>query len=187
MAKKKTIKKPKTADLTAKTAVDGITSEDIEALTGANAGVSGPGEIVAECAEQSEGHGEPEKTSEKQVKAERSKEDNEILAKLEEVYNHYADNPPEKVFNVYRCRSCLHSFSTKDVDPGVTPSMTECKNTGCGGDAMSQFYNTGQNREKWDYEWYRPEDVLEHLKGNRQDEDHLVNGGLLLRKVGGVS
>ena len=153
---------------------DGPPEEVIDALTGTNAGVSGPGQPKTE------------NTPLPPVKAPKpklTKREKGILVKVETLLQEYNENGPRPVFNRYVCRACGNVAITKDVSPGPVPIMIGCAKPECTGDALRGFYTTSQDRDTWDLEWYRPDDVLAYLKKHPSDEDHIVNGGLLLREV----
>lgn len=83
--------------------------------------------------------------------------------------------------NCYICTQCNHITKTKDVDAGVTPYITSCET--CEQPARSTFYVniTDSIPTK---EWYRPtiKEVLE-IKNNLGLIDHILNGGLISRKI----
>lgn len=86
-----------------------------------------------------------------------------------------------KRVNCYTCQSCQHVTKTKDVHAGVTPFMFECEK--CGKVAYSSFYNDIRPGLQPTFEWYRP-DLNEVLKGrNKGWIEHVLQGGLLSRKV----
>ena len=154
---------------------DGPPEEVVDAITRANTGVNGrplpPGTYNLP------------KEEEEPLKTKLTKREEGILAKIETLLQEYNENGPQPVFNRYVCRACGNLTITKDVDPGTSPFMIGCTKPSCTGDALSGFYQTGQDRDKWDFEWYRPEDILAYLRDNPKDEDHIVNGGLILREV----
>ena len=85
--------------------------------------------------------------------------------------------------NVYTCQVCHKFFVTVDVDDGVTPFMTECKEAGCKGGAHSSFYPTGPRPPRIPaptYEWYKP-DAAEMASLSGGVRQHVEQGGLLLR------
>lgn len=74
---------------------------------------------------------------------------------------------------------CGKAMWTIDREPGVTPFLAKCHH--CGGFAQSKSYRVPQDTVA-DYEWYRPDafgpdDSVRVI-------DHVLNGGLLLRKIG---
>lgn len=101
--------------------------------------------------------------------------------------------------NIYICEYGCHNI-TVDVDKGVTPFMIGCefkgrpdrpadptkmKNGKCIGVARSCMYpeNIGENipYPKPTHEWYRPE-LSEYAKLSSSEQEHVKNGGLLLRE-----
>lgn len=102
-----------------------------------------------------------------------------IRAKAAEHYNGADgfDNAARK--NAYECEDCGSYIVTVDREPGVTPFMVGCGN--CGAMAKSKFYRVQAYLEPT-HEWYRPE-TLAGLKGGVRE--HVENGGLLLRQIGG--
>ena len=105
----------------------------------------------------------------------------------------------EKVLGVnnYRCNTeCNHVTKTIDVDSGVTPFLISCEK--CKADATSSFYDDLVPDQAPTFEWYRPslDQVLairnESLslppasKGHNESIlEHILDGGLLSRSVGG--
>jgi hypothetical protein len=86
-----------------------------------------------------------------------------------------------KRVNCYTCK-CGHITKTKDVDPGVTPFLFKCES--CGELAQSTFYTDIAIYKEPTIEWYRP-DLKETMKHRNHPVtlDHILNGGLLDRKV----
>ena len=101
--------------------------------------------------------------------------------------------------DLYICEHGCHNI-TVDVDKGVTPFMIRCEFTGrpdrpadpskmkngkCIGVAESCMYPKQiDDNVKYPvptHEWYRP-DLEEYSKLNKYEKEHVVNGGLLLRK-----
>lgn len=74
---------------------------------------------------------------------------------------------------------CGYFIITVDREPGVTPAMLTCPK--CGNLAGSKFYKIASYLEPT-HEWYRPE-TLDGLTPG--EIDHVENGGLLIRKIGG--
>lgn len=103
----------------------------------------------------------------------------QIRAKAAEHFNGTDgfDNSTRK--NAYECEKCGSYIVTVDREPGVTPFMVSCGN--CSSMATSKFYRVQAYLEPT-HEWYRPE-TLAGLKGGVRE--HVENGGLLLRKIGG--
>lgn len=90
--------------------------------------------------------------------------------------------------NGYRCSVCRKTLVTINVDVGVTPISMACRCTeGCSGIGMTMGYpplhlkpvDLGDPT----HEWYRPDEIDD--EGEDEESDHLMNGGLLLRKVSG--
>jgi hypothetical protein len=86
--------------------------------------------------------------------------------------------------NVYSCPAG-HTTVTIDTDEGVTPMMLRCTKRAkdgkhdCTEYARSSWYRCDQALTP-EYEWYKPAS----LKGlNRDEKEHVVKGGLLLRKI----
>lgn len=93
--------------------------------------------------------------------------------------------------NVYTCEGCGESIVTVNLEEGVTPFMVGCRINGCSeqlppGRAIapamkSHFYRVDQTLEPT-HEWYRPRgSALSKLSATAQE--HVANGGLLLREV----
>ena len=80
--------------------------------------------------------------------------------------------------NIYKCTSG-HNNITINRDEGVTPMIISCREKNCGKQAMSCFYNVRQDL-KPTLEWYRPP---ASKKLNRYEAEHVLRGGLLLRKI----
>ena len=74
---------------------------------------------------------------------------------------------------------CGQAMWTIDREPGVTPFLTMCRH--CGGYAQSKAYRVPQDTVA-DYEWYRPDAF--RPDDSAWTRDHVLNGGLLLRKIG---
>lgn len=81
--------------------------------------------------------------------------------------------------NAYECESCGSYIITVDREPGVTPFMVSCGN--CKAMAKSKFYRVVDSLIPT-HEWFRPE-TIDGL--TQWSADHVGNGGLLLRKIGG--
>ncbi len=98
---------------------------------------------------------------------------------------------PKGAENVYTCRVCHGYTVTVDRDEGVTPFLLDCRASGkwgdCSGQAESAFYPKGPRplhipAPAW--EWYKPEaDEYKWLSG--AIKEHVDQGGLLIRKIGG--
>lgn len=85
--------------------------------------------------------------------------------------------------NIYTCEKCAAHIVTVDVDDGVTPFMIRCEVTqGCNGRMRSSLYRVFDQSMKASHEWYRPSPASgEALSGPVLD--HVMNGGLLLRRA----
>lgn len=83
--------------------------------------------------------------------------------------------------NVYTCGYCGGQIVTVDTAKGVTPMMIFCRATPhCDGTMQSAWYRCSQELEPT-HEWYRPKSK----KGlNEIEIEHLMKGGLLLRRAG---
>lgn len=81
--------------------------------------------------------------------------------------------------NAYQCEECASWIVTIDREQGVTPFMVGCGK--CGAMAQSKMYRVSCSMEPT-HEWFRPE-TLEGL--SQWSADHVRNGGLLLRRIGG--
>lgn len=108
----------------------------------------------------------------------------EVTKKYNEMLQHgeiKGEVKPNRV-NCYKC-PCGHITKTIDVDKGVTPFMHKCES--CGGTATSTFYNDIVPHQEPTEEWFRP--TLEAVwKMRKKDDgmlDHILNGGLDLRKI----
>ncbi len=83
--------------------------------------------------------------------------------------------------NIYVCEKCKGHIVTEDRDTGVTPFLTSCKVTeGCKGMMQSSMYRVFDQSMEADYEWYRPDNFNGQPPGVM---DHLLQGGLLIRKI----
>jgi len=88
--------------------------------------------------------------------------------------------------NYYYDLTCRKGIVTIDKDAGTTPMAIACRaTTSCGGKAISQGYPDQQSKPAWlgppTYEWYRPEEIDDDA--DTVEADHLMNGGLLLRRI----
>lgn len=83
--------------------------------------------------------------------------------------------------NIYRCQICYNQIITIDRDSGVTPFMIRCRESGCIGTAQSLLYRVGLT-VPCSHEWYRP-DVAEFKTLDRNTQEHVRQGGLLLREI----
>lgn len=77
---------------------------------------------------------------------------------------------------------CGQAMWTIDREPGVTPFLTKCRH--CGGYAQSKAYRVPQDTVA-DFEWYRPETFAADMGPSTRD--HILRGGLILRKIGEAS
>ena len=85
---------------------------------------------------------------------------------------------PYGKINVYTCPKG-HKNVTVNGAEGVTPMIISCREKNCGRNAQSAWYNCPQNLVPT-LEWYRPP---ASKKLNREEADHVLRGGLLLRKL----
>ena len=89
--------------------------------------------------------------------------------------------------NVWVCDSCRKNHICRDVDHGVTPFVIRCWGPGCKGEAVSQFYQAGDQVGprggplEAQFEWFRPSSLQVVPESYR---DHLQHGGLVMRRVG---
>jgi len=93
---------------------------------------------------------------------------------------------PADRFNCYVCKECETITKTIDVDKGTTPFFHTCSNTECDGFATSTFYDDILPNENPIQEWFRPtlDETLQYFKeGNLGLVDHIINGGLDIRKI----
>lgn len=97
--------------------------------------------------------------------------------------DYYKTDLASKV-NCYSCTNCGHVTKTKDVDAGCTPMVIKCESCKAG-NARSHFYEDVAPEKEVTQEWYRPslQETLK-LRGKKsQLLEHVLNGGLLLRKI----
>lgn len=99
---------------------------------------------------------------------------------LQEEY-HKGEVKPNHV-NCYVCENCGQITKTIDIEKGTTPFMIDCTVDGCGGLAKSSFYNDLSPTLKPSHEWFRPS-LKATLRQQRGMIDHIVQGGLELRKI----
>lgn len=108
---------------------------------------------------------------------------NQLLKDVESK-EYYTETDLTNRVNCYVCDNCKTITKTIDIDSGVTPFIHSCKN--CGGMAKSTFYRDIEPRLKPTEEWYRPtlEQILKfNKKGNIAMVDHILKGGLAVRKI----
>lgn len=95
-----------------------------------------------------------------------------------------ADRPTlQGRWNAWDCPTCGAVLVSIDRDEGTTPFMLACRATGCMGSAQSRFYPKGDPPSEPEWEWYRPADgeaVPERM------QEHVLMGGLLLRRIDGM-
>ena len=84
--------------------------------------------------------------------------------------------------NCYVCPSG-HITKTKDVDAGVTPMFIQCET--CQAQARSSFFKDIAPDKLPTQEYYRP-DLNQTLKLKPEMLDHVLRGGLMLRKISKV-
>lgn len=85
--------------------------------------------------------------------------------------------------NCYACNQG-HVMKTIHVDAGTTPMFEKCQE--CGEMAKSTFYSDIVPDKPATHEWFRPnlETVIKkHRRRVGGDLDHILNGGLELRKI----
>ena len=104
----------------------------------------------------------------------------QITTRYNRIVKLYEGKDPGGV-NCYRCPQG-HITKTIDKDPGVTPFLHLCHK--CGDMATSSFYNDTHPDIEPVEEWYRPslKKVLK-MKKDQQMLDHILNGGLDVRKI----
>ena len=107
--------------------------------------------------------------------------ENEYQEMLKRAQKGYSKINLENRTNCYICSTCGSVTKTKDIDKGVTPMFITCqrckKNM-----AHSSFYNDVAPFMTATYEWYRPS-LKEFLKSDKGTQQHVLNGGLIYRKV----
>lgn len=89
--------------------------------------------------------------------------------------------------NLYMCRDCAAYIITIDRHKGVTPSFLACDSC-TAGQKVSSFYRIALLPDgDPTHEWYRPdgEELIILLRNKYGMAEHLLKGGLLLRKIGG--
>lgn len=83
--------------------------------------------------------------------------------------------------NRYVCKS--HSFHTINLNVGTTPLITTCPE--CKKESVSSVYVIKNKVTQIDHCWYRP--IKEFLvKLHPETQRHILNGGLVLGKLGRV-
>ena len=101
---------------------------------------------------------------------------------IEARYNQLASKKmPEgkDMVNCYHCWNCGNIIKTVNKDDGVTPVIIQCEV--CGFEATSNFYLDLCPDKPSTHEWYRPS-LKFVLKTTPSVREHVLNGGLLLRK-----
>ena len=81
--------------------------------------------------------------------------------------------------NTYKCLRCGNVIVTVDRVDGVTPMYTKCQVKGCGGHALSAFYDVDQTLQPG-YEWYLPKKLNGLSMATRE---HIGKGGLIMRAI----
>lgn len=85
-------------------------------------------------------------------------------------------------FNCYTCEECGHVTKTVDIDDGTTPFFLECER--CNEQAFSSFYEDIKPEQKPTWEFYRPSlDAIYKLRKHPATLEHVLSGGLILRKI----
>lgn len=91
---------------------------------------------------------------------------------------------PSQKINVYTCPKG-HKTVTVDLVDGTTPMFLNCRNItdghACDQTSRSAWYMCDQTLTP-EFEWYRPgpEEKL-----NKEERQHCIQGGLLIRRIGG--
>ena len=89
--------------------------------------------------------------------------------------------------NAYRCEKCKEPRCTINLSTGVTPFMIRCLDNNCGGMAESSMYRLVVSGQlQIDHAWYRPT-VEEFHRLSAEEQEHVMNCGLLLGKLGEVA
>lgn len=88
--------------------------------------------------------------------------------------------------NIYVCEEDVsHRQVTVDIHRGVTPFLKMCPVAGCTGTGVSSMYRVEEWGLEPEWEWYRPSrDEFEGII-SRETRDHVMRGGLLIRKIRG--
>lgn len=108
----------------------------------------------------------------------RTKQMQDVAVQASKHYNGKKGFPNSGKVNLYQCEKSHCVTITVDREPGVTPFMIRCPF--CReGIARSSLYRVPQNLFPT-HEWYRPGDIEEVEQMSRE---HVLNGGLLLRKI----
>lgn len=85
--------------------------------------------------------------------------------------------------NVYTCSHCGRKIVTRDRDEGTTPFGLACRATeDCRGTMRSSCYRVDQHL-KPTWEWFRPKTKAERRLVTPELEDHVDQGGLILRSL----
>jgi hypothetical protein len=92
---------------------------------------------------------------------------------------------PVRGKNVYVCDyDKNHLRVTVDIHRGVTPFLKKCPVEGCTGIGVSSMYSVGEWGIEPEWEWYRPSRD-EFIGLSRETREHVMRGGLLMRKYRG--
>lgn len=102
---------------------------------------------------------------------------NKLVSEIESIDMYDGRNTVDR----YTCDCCGYMVYTTYKDKGVTPFMIRC--TRCGG---TMFHDKTYNKEIVPkhiivLDWYRPS-LKQTLKLSEGEIDHVLNGGLLLKK-----
>ena len=98
----------------------------------------------------------------------------------------------EGAINGYECRECGGLTVVVHKDAGTTPMFLACRAEGldpreakCQGVAGSLMYPKGDPPAPPQWEWYKPspEAISRMEKKNPEMYDHIMRGGLELRKI----
>lgn len=84
----------------------------------------------------------------------------------------------QELINCYTC-SAGHKTVTIDRDEGTTPMFLNCQEQDCGKQAISSMYMDCDGLVP-EHEWYKPN----ILDVSPMDMEHVLMGGLLIRKIG---
>lgn len=109
----------------------------------------------------------------------------ELEREYRKILKFYPDAVKPNKINCYVCKSCGHITKTIDIDEGVTPMFTDCDGCKSQATAISKFYNDIAPEAKPTMEWYRPTitQCMKYRKLNSPTLEHVLNGGLLCRKI----
>ena len=93
----------------------------------------------------------------------------------------YDITPETCNYNGYSCSKCKKvTVVSEDLDFGTTPMLVNCPI--CGTKATSLMYKTVMNEKDVNLHFYRP-NYTQYLYLSRDAQEHIVQGGLLMRWV----